>query len=67
MPANSFNGHTDYGIGIGLRVLHSETSYYPGIDWATSDELFAWTFLGLPALGALLQVLRWLGRRNRTV
>ena len=40
-------------IGIGLRVLHSETSYYPGIDWATSDELFAWTFLGLPALGAL--------------
>ena len=22
MPANQFNGHTDYGIGIGLRVPH---------------------------------------------
>lgn len=52
-------------VGIGLRVLHSETSYYPGIDWVTKDELFAWAFLGLPALGALLQVLWWLRRRNR--
>jgi hypothetical protein len=23
MPANAFNGFTDYGIGIGLRVPHS--------------------------------------------
>jgi hypothetical protein len=53
-------------IGIGMRVLHSETSYYPGIDWITTDELFAWAFLGLPALGALLQLLWWLRRRNRT-
>ncbi|MCC3765151.1 hypothetical protein K3N28_18990 [Glycomyces sp. TRM65418] len=53
-------------IGIGLRVLSSETSYYPGIDWVTKDELFAWAFLGLPALGALLQILWWLRRRNRT-
>ncbi|MEU5870801.1 hypothetical protein AB0A73_04490 [Glycomyces sp. NPDC047369] len=52
-------------IGIGLRVLSSETSYYPGIDWVTKDELFAWVFLGLPALGALLQTLRWWRRRNR--
>ena len=22
MPANAFNGFTDYGIGIGLRVPH---------------------------------------------
>ena len=22
MPANAFNGMTDYGIGIGLRVPH---------------------------------------------
>ena len=22
MPPNPFNGHTDYGIGIGLRVSH---------------------------------------------
>ncbi|MDA1360517.1 hypothetical protein O1R50_12840 [Glycomyces luteolus] len=55
-------------IGIGLRVLHSETSYYPGIDWVTKDELFAWAFLGLPALGALLQILWWARvRRGRTV
>lgn len=53
-------------IGIGLRVLSSGTSYYPGIDWVTKDELFAWAFLGLPALGTLLQVLWWLRRRNRT-
>jgi len=52
-------------IGVGLRVLSSDTSYYPGIDWVTKDELFAWAFLGLPALGAVLQVLWWLRRRNR--
>ncbi|PRY59175.1 hypothetical protein [Glycomyces artemisiae] len=52
-------------IGVGLRVLSSDTSYYPGIDWVTKDELFAWAFLGLPALGAALQVLWWLRRRNR--
>jgi len=52
-------------IGIGLRVLHSGTSYYPGIDWVTKDELFAWAFLGLPALGALLQVVWWLRGRSR--
>ena len=22
MPANRFNGYTDYGVGIGLRVPH---------------------------------------------
>lgn len=52
-------------IGIGLRTLSSETSYYPGIDWITKDELFAWAFLGLPALGALVQVLWGLRRKNR--
>ncbi|MDN3241091.1 hypothetical protein [Glycomyces tritici] len=52
-------------LGIGLRVLYSGTSYYPGIDFITKDELFAWAFLGLPALGALLQVLWWLRGRSR--
>lgn len=52
-------------LGIGLRLLYSGTSYYPGIDWVTKDELFAWTFFGLPALGAALQFLWWLRRRNR--
>jgi len=51
--------------GIQFRVLYSDTSYYPGIDFMTKDELFAATFLGLPALGVLLQILWWLRRRNR--
>jgi hypothetical protein len=54
-------------LGIGLRVLYSDTSYYPGIDWVTKDELFAWAFLGLPALGALLQILWRLRRKDRAV
>ncbi|GAA2169022.1 MULTISPECIES: hypothetical protein [Glycomyces] len=54
-------------LGIGLRVLYSDTSYYPGIDWVTKDELFAWAFLGLPALGVLLQIAWWLRRRVRAV
>ncbi|GAA2141541.1 hypothetical protein GALLR39Z86_04220 [Glycomyces algeriensis] len=52
-------------LGIGLRVLYSGTSYYPGIDFITKDELFVWAFLGLPALGALLQILWWLRSRSR--
>jgi hypothetical protein len=54
-------------LGIGLRVLYSDTSYYPGIDFMTKDELFAWAFLGLPALGVLLQIAWWLRRRVRDV
>ena len=35
MPANSFNGHTDYGIGIGLRVPHYQhiLAKKPVVDW----------------------------------
>ena len=35
MPANSFNGFTDYGIGIGLRVPHYDhiLSEKPAVDW----------------------------------
>src|SRR5271169_4973151 len=35
MPANLFNGFTDYGIGIGLRVPHYEhiLSKKPAVDW----------------------------------
>jgi hypothetical protein len=63
--AYGFAGLACATIGIGLRVLHSETSYYPGIDFMTTDELFAWAFLGLPALGALLQIAWWLRGKNR--
>lgn len=35
MPANPFNGHTDYGIGIGLRVPHYRhiLEQKPVVDW----------------------------------
>jgi len=35
MPANSFNAHTDYGIGIGLRVPHYRhiLEKKPVVDW----------------------------------
>jgi uncharacterized protein len=35
MPANPFNGFTDYGIGIGLRVPHYQhiLSKKPVVDW----------------------------------
>lgn len=35
MPANSFNGFTDYGIGIGLRVPHYRhiLAKKPVVDW----------------------------------
>jgi uncharacterized protein (UPF0276 family) len=35
MPANRFNGYTDYGVGIGLRVPHYDHifSRKPVVDW----------------------------------
>jgi uncharacterized protein len=35
MPANRFNGNTDYGIGIGLRVPHYQHifEHKPVVDW----------------------------------
>ncbi len=35
MPANRFNGHTDLGIGIGLRIPHYQhiLSEKPVVDW----------------------------------
>jgi uncharacterized protein (UPF0276 family) len=35
MPANRFNGHTEYGIGIGLRVPHYQhiLERKPVVDW----------------------------------
>jgi hypothetical protein len=35
MPANKFNGYTDYGIGIGLRIPHYDhiLSKKPTVDW----------------------------------
>src|ERR1700761_5171806 len=35
MPANRFNGHTEYGVGIGLRVPHYQhiLERKPVVDW----------------------------------
>ena len=35
MPANRFNGHTNYGIGIGLRIPHYQhiLTRKPVVDW----------------------------------
>ena len=35
MPANRFNGFTDYGVGIGLRIPHYDHifSEKPVVDW----------------------------------
>ncbi|MBZ5523092.1 MAG: DUF692 domain-containing protein [Acidobacteriia bacterium] len=35
MPANRFNGHTDYGVGIGLRIPHYQHIFdkKPVVDW----------------------------------
>ncbi len=35
MPANRFNGFTDYGIGIGLRIPHYQHIFErkPVVDW----------------------------------
>ena len=35
MPANRFNGFTDYGVGIGLRIPHYQhiLSRHPVVDW----------------------------------
>ena len=44
MPANRFNGHTDYGIGIGLRVPHYGhiLGEKPVVDWF---EIISETFM----------------------
>src|SRR3954465_950181 len=35
MPANRFNGHKDYGVGIGLRIPHYNHIFEkkPVVDW----------------------------------
>jgi hypothetical protein len=44
MPANPYNGYTDYGIGIGLRVPHYDhiLSNKPTVDWF---EIISETFM----------------------
>src|SRR6202051_2250495 len=45
MPANRFNGFTDYGVGIGLRVPHYDHifSEKPVVDWF---EIISENFMG---------------------
>lgn len=62
MPANRFNGHTDYGIGIGLRVPHYGhiLERKPVVDWF---EIISETFMvdggrPLAVLDAILEQYR---------
>src|SRR5260370_10566594 len=59
MPANRFNGFTDYGIGIGLRIPHYDhiLTRKPGVDWF---EIISENFMidGRPPLHILAQILQ---------
>jgi len=64
MPANRFNGNTDYGVGIGLRVPHYDHIFKnkPVVDWF---EIISENFMvdgGRP-----LQVLDQILERYRVV
>src|SRR5215470_13936087 len=58
MPANRFNGHTDYGVGIGLRIPHYHHIFdkKPVVDWF---EIISENFMigGGRALATLDQIL----------
>ena len=58
MPANKFNGHTDYGVGIGLRIPHYRHIFdkKPVVDWF---EIISENFMigGGRALATLDQIL----------
>jgi hypothetical protein len=58
MPSNKFNGYTDYGIGIGLRVPHYQHIFEnkPVVDWF---EIISENFMvgGGRALATLDQIL----------
>jgi uncharacterized protein len=58
MPSNRFNAHTDYGIGIGLRVPHYQHIFdkKPVVDWF---EIISENFMvgGGRALANLDQIL----------
>jgi len=58
MPANRFNAHTDYGIGIGLRIPHYQHIFdkRPVVDWF---EIISENFMvdGGRALANLDQIL----------
>ena len=58
MPANRFNGHTDLGVGIGLRIPHYQHifTHQPVVDWF---EIISENFLvgGGRPLAVLDQIL----------
>src|SRR5579872_1470828 len=62
MPANPFNGFTDYGIGIGLRVPHYNhiLSEKPTVDWfeIISENFMVDGGLPLKVLDGILEQYR---------
>jgi Protein of unknown function (DUF692) len=73
MPANRFNGYTDYGIGIGLRVPHYQhiLERKPVVDWfeIISENYMVDGGRPLAILDQILSMLSWQSasqrRRNR--
>jgi uncharacterized protein (UPF0276 family) len=64
MPANRFNGNTDYGVGIGLRIPHYSHIFEkkPVVDWF---EIISENFM--VDGGRALQVLDQIMERYRVV
>ena len=59
MPANSFNGFTDFGVGIGLRIPHYRHIFerQPVVDWFTAMAEAIRTALDMPlAEGSVVYV-----------
>jgi hypothetical protein len=58
MPANRFNGFTDYGVGIGLRVPHYDHIFRRSRSWtgSRSSRKTTWSTAAVP-LKVLDQIL----------
>jgi hypothetical protein len=53
-------------LGIGFRMGDEGSLFHLHIGSMTQDEVFATVFLGIPALGAVLEVGRWWIGRTKT-
>src|SRR5438874_12005927 len=64
MPANKFNGFSDYGVGIGLRIPHYQHIFErkPVVDWF---EIISENFM--VGGGRQLATLDWILVRYRVV
>lgn len=52
-------------VGTGAQVPFWEAREYPGIGFTAGDEVLSWVFIGLPAIGVLLQLAWWFRGKAR--